>query len=176
MSVIRLAWLLVLFCLSGIAGAATSDPTSDDFWYGTAADGTPTARLYYFFSPTCPHCQAAKPFIAELQARNAWLEVRRYSVKDHRGNARFYYETAQTLGAEVVKLQGDDMIFVDECLLVASVGLRNMDCLRWNRDRIAVPVERHEYVGEPMKHPGITCRWGKTHRKPADLPVQHLGD
>ena len=89
--------------------AATGDPQSDDFWYGSATDGTPTVRLYYFFSPTCPHCQAAKPFIAELQARNAWLEVRRYSVKDHRGNARFYYETAQTLGAEVVKLQGDDV-------------------------------------------------------------------
>jgi len=106
MSAIRLAWLLVLFCISGLAGAATDDPKSDAFWYGTAQDGTPTVRLYYFFSPTCPHCQAAKPFIAELQARNPWLEVKRYSVKDHRGNARFYYETAQSLGVEALSVPG----------------------------------------------------------------------
>ena len=106
MSLIRLAWLLILLCLPGLAGAATGDPQSDEFWYGSAADGTPTVRLYYFFSPTCPHCQAAKPFIAELQARNPWLEVKRYSVKDHRGNARFYYETAQTLGAEALSVPG----------------------------------------------------------------------
>jgi thiol-disulfide isomerase/thioredoxin len=106
MSAIRLAWLLLLFCLSGLAGAATDDPRTDAFWYGTAADGTQTVRLYYFFSPTCPHCQAAKPFIAELEARHPWLEVKRYSVKDHRGNARFYYETAQTLGVEALSVPG----------------------------------------------------------------------
>ena len=76
MSAIRLAWLLVLFCISGLAGAATGDPKSNDFWYGTAADGTPTVRLYYFFSPTCPHCQAAKPVIAELEAKYPGLTKR----------------------------------------------------------------------------------------------------
>ena len=106
MSVIRMAWLLVLLCASGLAGAETGDPKTDAFWYSTAADGTPTVRLYYFFSPTCPHCQAAKPFIAELQAKNPWLEVKRYSVKDHRGNAKFYYETAQTLGVEALSVPG----------------------------------------------------------------------
>jgi thiol-disulfide isomerase/thioredoxin len=106
MSVIRLAWLLALLCVSGLAGAETGDPQADAFWYSTAADGTPTVRLYYFFSPTCPHCQAAKPFIAELQAKNPWLEVKRYSVKDHRGNAKFYYETAQSLGVEALSVPG----------------------------------------------------------------------
>ncbi len=139
MSVIRLAWLLVLFCLSGIAGAATSDPTSDDFWYGTAADGTPTVRLYYFFSPTCPHCQAAKPFIAELQARLPWLEVKRYSVKDHRGNARFYYETAQTLGAEALSVPG--FVFCRQIIIgydsAATTGTELADALQACRDRRA---------------------------------------
>jgi thiol-disulfide isomerase/thioredoxin len=104
MSLLRLA--LLLLCVSGLARAGTGDPQSDAFWYGTAADGAPTVRLYYFFSPTCPHCQAAKPFITELQAKNPWLEVKRYSVKDHRGNAKFYYETAQSLGVEALSVPG----------------------------------------------------------------------
>jgi thiol-disulfide isomerase/thioredoxin len=104
MSLLRLA--LLLLCVSGLARAGTGDPQSDAFWYGTAADGAPTVRLYYFFSPTCPHCQAAKPFIADLQARYPWLEVKRYSVKDEPGNARFYYETAQTLGVEALSVPG----------------------------------------------------------------------
>ena len=51
----------LLFLLAPLARAGTADPGSDAFWYGTAADGAPTVRLYYFYSPTCPHCQAAKP-------------------------------------------------------------------------------------------------------------------
>jgi hypothetical protein len=137
MSAIRLAWLLLLLCVSGLAGAATGDPQSDDFWYGTAQDGTPTVRLYYFFSPTCPHCQAAKPFIADLQARNPWLEVKRYSVKDHRGNARFYYETAQSLGAEALSVPG--LMFCRQVLIgydsAATTGKQLEDALIACRER-----------------------------------------
>jgi thiol-disulfide isomerase/thioredoxin len=139
MSAIRLAWLLALFCISGLAGAATGDPKSDDFWYGTAQDGTPTVRLYYFFSPTCPHCQAAKPFIAELEARNPWLEVKRYSVKDHRGNARFYYETAQTLGVEALSVPG--LVFCRQIIIgydsAETTGKELADALQACRDRRA---------------------------------------
>jgi thiol-disulfide isomerase/thioredoxin len=106
MSVFRLAALLCLLMLAGLAQGATGDPRSDDFWYGTAADGTPTVRLYYFYSPTCPHCQAAKPFIAELEARHPWLKVERYVVKDNRDNARFYFDTARALGVEALSVPG----------------------------------------------------------------------
>ena len=141
MSVIRLVWLLVMFCLPGIgiAGAATGDPQSDDFWYGSATDGTPTVRLYYFFSPTCPHCQAAKPFIAELEARKPWLEVKRYSVKDHRGNSRFYYDTAQTLGAEALSVPG--FVFCRQIIIgydsAATTGKQLADALQACHDRRA---------------------------------------
>ena len=83
-----------------------ADPQSDAFWYGTAADGSPTVRLYYFFSPTCPHCQAAKPFVDEFAARTPWLEIKRYAVKDNRDNARFYYDTAKSLGVEALSVPG----------------------------------------------------------------------
>jgi thiol-disulfide isomerase/thioredoxin len=106
MSLPRLLVLFMLIFGSGLLRAEVTDPTSDAFWYGAAADGTPTVRLYYFFSPTCPHCQEAKPFLAELEQANPWLEMKRYTVKDHRANARFYFETARSLGVEALSTPG----------------------------------------------------------------------
>jgi thiol-disulfide isomerase/thioredoxin len=100
-----LAFLLFLL-LSPFAGADAPDPASDEFWYGTTADGTPTVRLWYFFSPTCPHCQAARPFLDEMAARKPWLEIKRYVVKDNRANAKFYFETAKSLGIEALSVPG----------------------------------------------------------------------
>ncbi len=102
---IRLLALIALLFGTAAASAAP-DPKSDEFWYGTAADGTPVVRLYYFYSPTCPHCQAAAPFIDELKARWPWLEVQKFSVKDDRDNARFYYETALSLGTKALSVPG----------------------------------------------------------------------
>jgi thiol-disulfide isomerase/thioredoxin len=137
MSAIRLAWLLVLFCISGLAGAATGDPKSDDFWYGNAQDGTPTVRLYYFYSPTCPHCQAAKPFIAGLETKYPWLKVERYVVKDNRANARFYFDTAQSLGVEALSVPG--IVFCRQVLIgydsASTTGKQLEDALNACRER-----------------------------------------
>ena len=100
--IVATLWLL----LAPLAGADTPDTKSSEFWYGTAADGGPTVRLYYFFSPTCPHCQAAKPFLDEMAARKPWLEIKRYPVKDNRDNARFYFDTAKSLGVEALSIPG----------------------------------------------------------------------
>jgi len=96
----------LLLLLGPLAGADGTDPASDGFWYGTTADGAPTVRLYYFYSPTCPHCQAAKPFIEDLAGRKPWLEVNRYAVKDNPENARFYFGTAKSLGVEALSVPG----------------------------------------------------------------------
>ncbi|HET9693948.1 MAG TPA: thioredoxin family protein, partial [Steroidobacteraceae bacterium] len=129
---LRLLVLLLASLSSGLALGATGDPKSDSFWYGTAADGSPTVRLYYFYSPTCPHCQAAKPFIAQLERENRWLEVKRYSVKDHRGNARFYFETAQTLGVEALSVPG--LVFCRQVMIgydsAETTGRQLADALR----------------------------------------------
>jgi hypothetical protein len=98
--------ILLLLALIQPAFAGSPDPGSDAFWYGTASDGTPTIRLYYFYSPSCPHCQAARPFVEELATRKPWLEVQKFPVKDNPDNARFYYQTAQTLGVEALSIPG----------------------------------------------------------------------
>ena len=159
MSVFRLLVLLVMFCAPGLAGAAAEDPKSDAFWYGTAADGSPTVRLYYFFSPTCPHCQAAKPFIAELESSNPWLEVKRYSVKDHRGNARFYYETAQTLGVEALSVPG--LVFCRQIMIgydsAATTGAELASALKaCHEKRLASPGAQGASESPVAKTAGAT--------------------
>jgi len=104
MSIGRCLPLLLLLLVGRWAGAAT--PTEDAFWFGETADGAPAVQLYYFYSPTCPHCQAAKPFLDSLPERFPWIEVQRFSVKDNRINARFYYETAKALGVEALSVPG----------------------------------------------------------------------
>jgi thiol-disulfide isomerase/thioredoxin len=104
MSIGRYLPLLLLLLAGRWAGAAT--PAEDAFWFGETADGAPSVQLYYFYSPTCPHCQAAKPFIDSLPERFPWLEVQRFSVKDNRVNARFYYETAKAVGVEALSVPG----------------------------------------------------------------------
>ena len=106
MSLSRLVIIAALFLCAGLASGAAPDPGSDDFWYGVGADGQPSVVLYYFYSPTCPPCQAAAPFIDELAARSPWLEVRKFTVRDHRANARFYYETALSLGTQALSVPG----------------------------------------------------------------------
>ncbi len=106
MTITRLGLLAFLLLISRLALAGAPDPNSDEFWYGQSADRAPVVHLYYFFSPTCPHCQAARPFIEELAARKPWLELRKFAVKDNPDNARFYYQTAQSLGVEALSIPG----------------------------------------------------------------------
>jgi len=100
----RLLAALLLLALPRFAAA--TGPGDDAFWHGQMADGTPTVRLHYFYSPTCPHCQEAAPFIAALDDELGWLEVEKYSIKDDRENARKYFDTAQALGVEALSVPG----------------------------------------------------------------------
>lgn len=111
------AVLIVLAAVLAFAAAlfaprlAQAAPTAAEsaqpaFWYGTAADGTPSVKLYFFWTPTCPHCRAAQPFVADLRARLPWLEIVSLPVKDNPTNARLYYETAQRLGVEAMSVPG----------------------------------------------------------------------
>ncbi len=141
---IRLSALLLLLFGATLAHA-DPDPRTDEFWYGAASDGTPVVRLYYFYSPTCPHCQAAAPFIDELQARWPWLEVQKFAVKDNRKNARFYYETALSLGTQALSVPG--FVFCRQVLIgyddAETTGAEIADALeKCHAQRLANPVAK----------------------------------
>jgi thiol-disulfide isomerase/thioredoxin len=171
MPVFRLVAFLSLLLLSGLARSATGDPQSDDFWYGTAADGTPTVRLYYFYSPTCPHCQAARPFIAELEARHPWLKVERFVVKDNRDNARFYFETAKALGVEALSVPG--IVFCRQVMIgydsATTTGKSLEDALVACRERrIANPGAPDPAIGQSSGTTGATMTGGTSQLSDAE--------
>lgn len=160
----RLLALLALLFSAGLAAAADPDPESDQFWYGSTADGTATVRLYYFFSPTCPHCQAAAPFIDGYAARTPWLEVKKYSVKDNRTNAKFYYETALALGTQALSVPG--FVFCRQVLIgydtAETTGAEIVEALeKCHADRLAHPAsdvaaETSGGAGVPAESPDTT--------------------
>ena len=187
---IRLLALIALLLGAGAAGAAP-DPKSDAFWYGTAPDGTPIVRLYYFYSPTCPHCQAAAPFIDELAARSPWLEVQKFAVKDDRKNARFYYDTALSLGTQALSVPG--FIFCRQVLIgfdsAETTGAEIAAALEsCHEQRLALPATAPGTVdpGEPTgatavqpaeEQAGTTVRvpfFGSVDAKALSLPVLTL--
>jgi thiol-disulfide isomerase/thioredoxin len=92
--------------LLAVAAAAGAAQPPDSFWYGEAGDGSPTVVLHYFYSPSCPHCQVAGPYLDALAGELPWLELRKYSVRDSRENARLYLDTAASLGVEVQSVPG----------------------------------------------------------------------
>lgn len=85
------------------AALPTVDAQADAFWYGPEPGAV---TLYYFYSPTCPHCQAAKPWLEQFAADTPWLTLKRYSVKDNRDHARLYFNTAKSLGVEALATPG----------------------------------------------------------------------
>ena len=86
--------LALLFLLSW-----TPDGTAvpEGPWLSHDERGLPQVHLYFFWSPTCPHCRAAKPFVTDLPQRLPWLVLHSHDVTE-RGHAQAYVELAAGLG------------------------------------------------------------------------------
>lgn len=91
---LALVLLGTFLLLSGLSlGAATAG----DPWLSHDERGQPQVHIYFFWSPTCPHCRAAKPFVADLPRRLPWLVPHSHDVTD-RAHAQAYVELAAGLG------------------------------------------------------------------------------
>lgn len=90
----RRGWLALLLCWPLLA-AAGSQP-----WWEPAADGSAQVHLYFFWSQSCPHCQAARPEVAAMAAELSWLRVHQLEVSGNRENAARYRAMAGALGQE----------------------------------------------------------------------------
>ena len=98
-------WIFVLALGAAGAGAAEG-PRDEAFWYGTAPDGSPTVRLHFFWSATCPHCQVAKPFVDALPGRYPWIELRSYEISGSQKNVDLYVGAARSVGGEARSVPG----------------------------------------------------------------------
>lgn len=63
-------------------GEAQSEPIPEDSLWYSVENGQVEVDLYFFWSSTCPHCQAAQPFVADLLERNDWIRLHSFAVDD----------------------------------------------------------------------------------------------
>lgn len=96
----RVAWhgllaVTLFFCTT----VAHADVPSGPVWVTQGEAGT-QVHLYFFWSRTCPHCQAALPVIEDLEVSHPWLIVHRYEITQSPDNARRYATMAKSLGEE----------------------------------------------------------------------------
>jgi hypothetical protein len=73
---------------------------AEDMWVQPGPDGAPQVRLYFFWSLTCPHCEAARPFIETIPARRPWVALQSLEVSRNLRNAAFYRDIVSGAGVE----------------------------------------------------------------------------
>jgi hypothetical protein len=94
----RLLRLLCLLALAAIAAMATA--AEPPIWIDHDAAGARRVHLYFFWTRTCPHCQAARPFVDALPARHAWLVVHSHDLTADQDAADRYVTIAESLGED----------------------------------------------------------------------------
>jgi thiol-disulfide isomerase/thioredoxin len=89
------AWLLVFPPM-----LAASDTPAEHWWVSYNGAGEPQIHLYFFWTPTCPHCQRAKPFVEKLPEEYPWLVLHSYDVTTDMAGRLRYLRMAKALGEE----------------------------------------------------------------------------
>ncbi|MBU1137143.1 hypothetical protein KKD72_02125 [Patescibacteria group bacterium] len=65
------------------------------------AQPTNSAKVYFFYGETCPHCKKEKAFLEELKPKYPGLEIVSYEVFDNRENAKLFQEFLAACGENV---------------------------------------------------------------------------
>jgi len=90
-----LAVILSVFFLAGISTQAFSANQSGGH------NNTKNAQtLYFFWGEGCPHCAAAKPFLAGLQKKYPTLKISAHEVYKNKENLAFMQKMAESHGTE----------------------------------------------------------------------------
>lgn len=92
-------WLVMW---TGLAPAVAHAQIAPDgpLWYEQDAAGKVQIHFYFFWSKSCPHCQAAHPLISALPTHYPWLILHEYELTEHPENAEHYVRMAAALGEE----------------------------------------------------------------------------
>lgn len=97
MRLLRTAGTLLAFALALLAAPAQA---ADDFWLQPGPDGRQQVRLYFFWSLTCPHCEAARPFVETIPERRPWVALQSLEVSRDPQNAAFYRDIMSKVGQD----------------------------------------------------------------------------
>ncbi|HRD65507.1 MAG TPA: thioredoxin family protein [Candidatus Competibacter sp.] len=85
-----LGWLLTPGCAASAAPA--------EWWATETVGGERRLHLYFFWTRTCPHCRAARPFVEALPADYPWLELHSHDITQDMAGALQYTRMAEALG------------------------------------------------------------------------------
>ncbi len=91
----------LLFCL-----AAPLLSAQEPLWLTRGENGANQVHLYFFWSPTCPHCREARPVIEAMAQDNPWLVLHSGNIIDDREQSHRYQEMAAALGREAHSVPG----------------------------------------------------------------------
>lgn len=105
-------WCLIILMLlcAHIAHAAETALTAVNTNTGTEEPGQ-RFSVYFFWGEGCPHCDAEKPFLKELQTRFHYMDVKPYEVWHNKQNAGLLSNMAHAYG---IRSSGVPMTFVDK--------------------------------------------------------------
>ncbi len=99
--------LLATFILAvGNLPAAASEPPTKTLWYEVNAAGEIKLDLYFFWTPTCPHCRKAKPFVEDLSQEHPWLTLHSFDLRNNRRNVHRYVSMARRVGGDANSVPG----------------------------------------------------------------------
>ncbi len=62
-------------------------------------DSKPKLRVDLFLSSTCPHCQKADKFFADLESKENWLDIHRYEIDKDKASLNAFYQMLQQQNA-----------------------------------------------------------------------------
>jgi hypothetical protein len=92
--------LLLAAALALLALLAAQAHAAEDFWLQAGPDGRQQVRLYFFWSLTCPHCEAARPFVETIPGRRPWVALQSLEVSRNPENAAFYRDIVSKVGQD----------------------------------------------------------------------------
>lgn len=97
-------------------------------------------ELHFFWTSNCPHCQQARPFVAQLAEDYAWIKLHSYELTADPGHALLYQQMAAALGQQARSVPA---FFICDQLYVgfdhaAGIGAQLRQALRACREGNAV--------------------------------------
>ena len=87
-----LVWFLAANAFAGVVDGKEVQ------WWSEADTGAYTVELYFFWTNTCPHCQAARPDIERLQEELPWVRVHSLSLTNQPEHGRRFVMLARQIG------------------------------------------------------------------------------
>ena len=149
--------VMLFTLLAPAAGAQERPPADGGDWYRIDGDEV-TVDFYFYWSPTCPHCREAKPFIESLPERNPWVDLHSYDITRLSAEETRFARSLEDQAGE--DLQGVPAFFFCERLYTGydadeTTGAFLEQQLSACHDELAAGLEPELEESEPLRLPII---------------------